>query len=177
MQIEAYKLQYNIENFLIARPANTYGPYDNFNPVSALIIPALIYRLFDGENPLSVWGDGSAVRDFVYAGDVADFMIKMVEQNEAVPLNVGSGEPVNIKSVAETVVKHAGKIFGKTIDIKWDTTKPSGEKYRVTSIEKAKSILGWSPKVSLDAGIEKTVKWYNENKSKLIKRYDIMSED
>ena len=177
MQIEAYRLQYNIENFLIARPANTYGPYDNFNPVSALIIPALIYRLFDGENPLSVWGDGSAVRDFIYAGDVADFMIKMVEQNEAVPLNVGSGEPVNIKSVAETVVKHAGKIFGKTIDIKWDTTKPSGEKYRVTSIEKAKSILGWSPKVSLDAGVEKTVKWYNENKSNLMRRYDIMSED
>lgn len=177
MQIEAYKLQYNLENFLIARPANTYGPYDNFNPVSALIIPALIYRLFDGENPLSVWGDGSAVRDFVYAGDVADFMIKMVEQNEAVPLNVGSGEPITIKSVAETVVKHAENILGEKIDIRWDTTKPAGEKYRVTSIEKAKSVLGWSPQVSLDAGIEKTVKWYNEKKSNLMKRYDIMSEE
>jgi len=177
MQIEAYKLQYNIENFLIARPANTYGPYDNFNPVSALIIPALIYRVFEGENPLSVWGDGSAVRDFVYASDVADFMMQMVEQNEATPLNVGSGEPITIKSVAETVVKHAEKALKKQIDIKWDTTKPTGEKYRVTSIKEAKSILGWSPKVSLDAGIEKTVKWYSENRSKLIKRYDIMSED
>ena len=177
MQIEAYKLQYNLENFLTVRPANTYGPYDNFNPVSALIIPALIYRVFEGENPLTVWGDGSAVRDFVYSGDVAGFMIKMVEQNETAPLNVGSGEAITIKSIAETVVKHCEKILKKKIDIQWDTTKPTGEKYRVTSIEKAKSILGWSPQVSLDAGIEKTVKWYNLNKSKLIKRHTIMKED
>ena len=177
MQIEAYKLQYDLDNFLTVRPANTYGPYDNFNPVSALIIPALIYRVFENENPLTVWGDGSAVRDFVYSDDVADFMIQMVEKNENTPLNVGSGEHFTIKSVAETVVKHAEKIFEKKIGIKWDTTKPTGEKYRVTSIEEAKSILGWSPRVSLDAGIEKTVKWYNENKSKMIKRYDIMSGD
>jgi len=177
MQIEAYKLQYNLDNFLTVRPANTYGPYDNFNPVSALIIPALIYRVFEGENPLTVWGDGSAVRDFVYSDDVADFMIQMVEKNENTPLNVGSGEPFTIKSVAETVVKHAEKTLGEKIEINWDTTKPTGEKYRVTSIEEAKSILGWSPRVSLDAGIEKTVQWYSENKSKLIKRYDIMSED
>ena len=177
MQIEAYKLQYNLENFLTVRPANTYGPYDNFNPISALIIPALIYRVFEGENPLTVWGDGSAVRDFVYSEDVADFMIQMVEQNETTPLNVGSGEAITIKSVAETVVKHCEKILEKKIDIQWDTTKPTGEKYRVTSIEKAKSILGWSPQVSLDAGIEKTVKWYNLNKSKLIKRHTIMKED
>ncbi|MBC8393189.1 MAG: NAD-dependent epimerase/dehydratase family protein [Deltaproteobacteria bacterium] len=177
MQIEAYKLQYNLENFMTVRPANTYGPHDNFNPVSALIIPALIYRLFEGENPLTVWGDGSAVRDFVYADDVADFMIQMVEQNETIPLNVGSGEPTAIKFVAETVVKHAEKVLGNKIDIKWDTTKPTGEKYRVTSIEKAKSILGWTPEISLDAGIERTVRWYGENRSKLIKRYDIMTED
>jgi GDP-L-fucose synthase len=177
MQIEAYKLQYNIENFLTVRPANTYGPYDNFNPVSALIIPALIYRVFEGENPLEVWGDGTAVRDFVYADDVADFMILVVEKNEATPLNVGSGEPITIKSVAETVVKHAETILDKKINIEWDSTKPTGEDYRVTSIEKAKSILGWSPSVSFDTGVEKTVKWYNSNKSRLIARYNIMTED
>ena len=177
MQIEAYKLQYDLENFMTVRPTNTYGPYDNFNPVSALIIPALIYRLFEGESPLTVWGDGSAVRDFVYSADVAEFMIKMVEKNENTPLNVGSGEPITIRSIAETVVKHAEKILNKKIDIKWDTSKPTGEKYRVASIKEAKSILGWTPATSLDEGIEKTVRWYGENRSKLIKRYDIMTGD
>jgi len=176
MQIEAYKLQYNLENFLIARPANTYGPHDNFNPVSALIIPALIYRVFCGENPLTVWGDGSVVRDFVYASDVADFMIQMVEQNVNTPLNVGSGNFVDIKSIAETVIKHAENTLNRKIDIKWDTTKPTGEKYRVTSIKKSQALLGWSPKVSLDEGIKNTVAWYSKNRTKQIKRHDIMTE-
>lgn len=177
MQIEAYKLQYNIENFLTIRPGNTYGPYDNFNSTSALIIPALIHRIVEGENPLTVWGDGSVVRDFVYSDDVADLMILMVQRNETTPLNAGSGEPLTIKTVAETIVKHAERILDKKINIQWDTTKPQGEKYRVTSIEEAKARLAWSPKVSFDAGIEKTIKWYTANKSKLIKRYSIMSED
>ena len=177
MQIEAYKLQYDIENFLIVRPANTYGPYDNFNPESALIIPALIYRAFDGENPLKIWGDGTTVRDFVFADDVADFMLLMTEKNENISLNVGSGEPVTIKSIAEKVVQQVEKVMNKKIPIVWDSTKPSGEKYRVTSIEKAKSVLGWTPLISLDSGIEQTVRWYNDNKSNLINRYSIISEE
>jgi len=177
MQIQAYKLQYDIRNFLTVRPGNTYGPYDNFNSTSALIIPALIYRVFEGENPLTVWGDGTAVRDFVFADDVADFMILMIEKKERAPLNVGGGEAVTIKTVAETIVQHAERILDKKIDIKWDITKPVGEKYRVTGIQQAKSRFGWSPKVSIDAGIEKTMKWYSANSSKTIKRYSVISED
>lgn len=177
MQIEAYKLQYETEGFMTIRPGNTFGPYDNFNSASALIIPALIQRVVDGENPLAVWGDGSAVRDFVYANDVADLMILMVQKNVTEPLNAGSGEPLTIKTVAETIVRHAEKILGHEIGIEWDTSKPQGEKYRVTSIEKATSELGWSPKVSFDSGIANTINWYVENKSKLIARYSILSED
>jgi len=177
MQIEAYKLQYDIDNFLIVRPANTYGPYDNFNPESALIIPALVYRAFDGENPLKIWGDGTTIRDFVFADDVADFMLLMTEKNVNISLNVGSGEPVSIKSIAEKVVQQVEKVLNKKITIIWDTTKPSGEKYRVTSIEKAKSNLGWTPQISLDSGIEQTVRWYNDNKSNLFNRYSIISEE
>jgi len=177
MQIEAYRLQYDLENFITVRPANTYGPFDNFNPVSALIIPALIYRIFEGENPLNIWGDGSTVRDFVYADDVADFMILMMEKNETAPLNVGSGEPITIKRVAETVVRHAEKRRGERIGIEWDNSKPTGEKYRVTSIKEAESRLGWFPKVGLDEGIEKTVAWYDGHKSKQIKRHSVLSED
>jgi len=176
MQIEAYKLQYDLENFFTVRPANTYGPYDNFNPISALIVPALIYRVFGGENPLTVWGDGSAVRDFIFSDDVADFMIEIVEKNERTPLNVGSGDPVDIKLVAETVVRQAQDILGHKVEIAWDRSKPTGEKFRVTSIKKSKEILGWTPKVSLEEGIKRTVRWYSDNKDRLFKRHDIMSE-
>lgn len=177
LQIQAYNLQYELDNFLTVRPGNTYGPYDNFNPESALIIPALIYRAIEGENPLTVWGDGSSIRDFVFADDVAEFMMLMVQKNEKAPLNVGGGEPVTIKTVAETIVELAQKILNRKIDIEWDTEKPTGEKYRVTSIEQSKSKLGWSPGVSLKAGIERTIRWYVENRFELINRYSIMSEE
>jgi GDP-L-fucose synthase len=176
MQIESYKLQYNLKNFLIARPTNTYGPYDNFNPASALIIPALIHRVFNGENPLIVWGDGSAVRDFVFSDDVADFLILMTEKNNPGPLNVGNGEAVDIRTVAETIVHHAEKLMNKKINIQWEERKPVGEKYRVTSIEKAKNQLGWLPRTGLDNGILKTMEWYQKNKTSLLKRYTILSE-
>lgn len=175
MQIEAYKHQYGLKNFLVARPTNTYGPYDNFNSASALIIPALIYRIFNGENPLVVWGDGTAVRDFVYCDDVADFLILMVLKNTQEAFNVGSGEPLMIKTVVEIIVRNAQKILGKKIDLQWDLSRVTGEKYRVTSIEKAKTEMGWSPGIDFETGILKTIQWYQENKSHLPQRYTILS--
>lgn len=176
MQIDAYRLQYGLENFFIARPTNTYGPYDNFNIDAALVIPALIYRIFQGENPLRIWGDGSAVRDFVFSDDVADFLILMVEKNETGPFNVSSGKAVSIKTIAETIARNAGKITGRKINIEWDPGKPSGEKYRVASIDKARKSLGWTPQTTLDEGIFRTIEWYRSNRSNLPKRYTILSE-
>jgi GDP-L-fucose synthase len=177
MQIEAYKQQYSLADFLIARPTNTYGPHDNFNAASGLIIPALISRIFDGERPLKVWGDGSAVRDFIFSDDVADFLMLLMERNIPEPLNVGSGLPVTIKSVVETIVKHAELSTGRKIAVKWDLGKPAGEQYRVTSIEKARNTLGWEPRIDLETGISRTIEWYSKNKTKLLKRYSILSTD
>ncbi|MEW6008103.1 MAG: NAD-dependent epimerase/dehydratase family protein [Candidatus Omnitrophota bacterium] len=177
MQIEAYKLQYNLENFFIVRPTNTYGPYDNFNPHSALVIPALIYRVFNGEDPLTIWGDGSAVRDFVYSQDVADFLILMIIKNTRGPFNVGSGLPLSIKALAEIIVASAEKFIGRKVAIRWDTTRQTGEKHRVASIDKAKFQLGWSPKIDINTGIRKTIEWYYLHKTNLLERYSILSED
>jgi len=177
MQIEAYRLQYHLENFFIARPTNTYGPYDNFNPVSSLIIPALIHRVFKGENPLVIWGDGSAVRDFIFCEDVADFLMLMVAENASGPFNVGSGVPVSIKTVAETVARQAEKFIGKKVILRWDKTKAAGERFRVASIQKAKTQLGWSPKTDLNTGILKTIEWYVAHRSFLPDRYTILSEE
>jgi len=177
MQIEAYKLQYNLENFIIARPSNTYGPYDNFNDVSALVIPALIYRIFEGEDPLTIWGDGSAVRDFIYSKDVADFLILMVNKNASGPFNVGSGRPISIKKLAKVIVSQAEKFIKKKVRIRWDMREKTGEQWRVVSIEKAKTQLGWSAKTDLTTGIYNTIKWYSLNKSNQLERYNILSDD
>jgi GDP-L-fucose synthase len=177
MQIEAYKMQYSLGNFFIARPSNTYGPFDNFNPESALIIPSLIYRIFNGENPLTVWGDGTAVRDFIFSEDVADFLMLMVERNAAGPMNVGSGAPVTIGDVADIIVRHAQKFIERKIEIRWDPQKPAGEKSRVTSIEKARDQLGWSPQTEIAVGISTTIDWFSRNRSNLMERYSILSRE
>ena len=78
LQAEAYKIEYGWDKISIVRPANVYGPYDNFDPANAMVIPSLIYRALDGEAPLTVWGDGTPIRDFIHARDVARGMMLMV---------------------------------------------------------------------------------------------------
>ena len=80
LQAEAYAIEYGWERISIVRPANVYGPFDNFDPGSAMVIPSLINRATSGENPLLVWGDGSQIRDFVHADDVARGMLVVVEK-------------------------------------------------------------------------------------------------
>ena len=75
LQIQAYKKQYNLNNFYIVRPCNVYGPGDNFDPDNAMVIPTLFNRIYNKENPVTIWGDGSSIRDFAYAEDVADGVI------------------------------------------------------------------------------------------------------
>ena len=75
MQIVAYRIQYGLENYSVIRPCNVYGPGDNFDPENAMVIPSLMYRILSKENPVVVWGDGSAVRDFAFSRDVAEGVI------------------------------------------------------------------------------------------------------
>ena len=137
LQAEAYKIQYNLKNFSIVRPANVYGPGDNFDPNNAMVIPSLINRAISGENPLTVWGDGSAIRDFIYSEDVAKGMLKVVEKNYNKPVNLGSGKGVSIKKIANAIAK---MVPGGPIKIIWDKTKPSGDKMRKMSTKRALSL-------------------------------------
>ncbi len=177
MQIDAYRLQYSLDSFLTGRITNTYGPYDNFNPESALVIPALIQRAFAGENPLNIWGDGSAQRDFLYSDEAAECLMLMAERNLAGPYNVASGVPVSVKDIAETVADCVGSFTGRKVDVVFDASKPTGEKYRIASIDKVKEEMGWEPKVDLSEGIRRTVEWYGRNCDALPERYSILSGD
>lgn len=156
---EAYHLEYGWDAVRIVRPSNVYGPYDDFNPETAQVIPALISRMVNGENPLTVWGNGSAIRDFIYSEDVAFWILEAVEKAPpCIPINLGNGVGVTIKQIADTIANS----LSPNPNILWDVDKPSGDPCRVLSMDRAKQILNYYPRTSLEDGINKTVKWYKE---------------
>ena len=156
---EAYHLEYGWDAVRIVRPSNVYGPYDDFNPETAQVIPALISRMVNGENPLKVWGNGSAIRDFIYSEDVAFWILEAVEKAPpCIPINLGNGVGVTIKQIADTIANS----LSPNPNILWDVDKPSGDPCRVLSMDRAKQILNYYPRTSLEDGINKTVKWYKE---------------
>jgi GDP-L-fucose synthase len=167
LQAEAYSIQYNWNKVSIVRPANVYGDYDNFNPENAMVIPSLIRKAQENE-VLEVWGDGSPIRDFIHADDVAQGMIFAVENGITEPINLGSGSGFSIKEIVYMVVKHSNK----SLTVKWLTDKPMGDKIRLFDMTRANN-YGFYPKVSLEDGISKTTKWFIENKEILDKRYNV----
>ncbi len=168
LQAEAYKIQYGWERIAIVRPANVYGPYDNFDFQNAMVVPSLIKRAIDGENPLVVWGDGSARRDFIHARDVARGMLLAATHANGEPINLGSGVGVSIKQLVETIVSY----LDLKPDVIWDTTKPKGDQMRVMDITRARAI-GFEPEISLAQGIKEVMTWYAENRQTTTKRYDV----
>ena len=171
LQAEAYEIQYKWDNISIVRPANVYGPYDNFDPENAMVIPSLIHRASSGERPLTVWGDGSPIRDFIYSKDVALGMMKVMELGYNKPINLGSGDRVTIKQIAETI---AGYMPDKC-EIIWDSSKPSGDKKRLMNTKRAESI-GIYAETDLNQGIKETIDWYNANYKNDLNRYNAFTD-
>ena len=147
----AIRATYGYENISIVRPANIYGPNDNFGK-NSMVIPALIKKGYE-DDVINVWGDGSPTRDFIYCEDVAKGMLHMVENKVNDTVNLGSGEGVKISDIANTI----GKYFDK--EVEYDTTKPNGDMKRLMSMKRAND-YGFTPTTSLDDGIRKTIDWY-----------------
>lgn len=171
LQAESYQIEYGWKGVSIVRPANVYGPYDNFDPNNAMVIPSLIRRAVDGEDPLVVWGDGSAIRDFIHARDVARGMLRAIEKEITEPFNLGSGIGTSIKELVEIVVSN----LDSKPKVVWDTTKPAGDRRRVLDTTRAKS-FGFEPSISIREGVRSTVKWYQENRGKTDQRYNVFTE-
>ena len=147
----AIRATYGYENISIVRPANIYGPNDNFGK-NSMVIPALIKKGHE-DDVINVWGDGSPTRDFIYCEDVARGMLHMVENKVNDTVNLGSGEGVKISDIANTIGRHFDK------EVKYDTTKPNGDMKRLMSMKRAND-YGFKPTTSLDDGIQKTIDWY-----------------
>jgi GDP-L-fucose synthase len=172
LQADAYKIEYNWDKISIVRPANVYGPYDNFDPANAMVIPSLIHRAMSGERPLTVWGDGSPIRDFIHARDVARGMLLAVEKGINEPINLGSGTGVTIKQIAEIV---AANVPGGPAELVWDTTKPAGDAKRLMDMTRANS-YGFTPGISIEDGIKETIEWYAKHQQEANNRYNAFTE-
>lgn len=157
-QIYAYGVQYGLDNFSVVRPSNVYGPGGDFHPENSLVIPSLMYRIFHNVRPLIVWGDGTAVRDFVYSRDVAEgIILAQYYGTKGSFINLGSGKPCSIKELLETL-----KTF---IDFEYafDPSKPKGAKTRLMDISLARNMVQYNPSTSLASGLKKTWEWFVNN--------------
>jgi len=165
---EAYRQQHGF-NAISLMPTNLYGPNDNFDLETSHVLPAMIAKFhymkehgyaIDMGGPyygsVKLWGDGSAMREFLHVDDLAEACYTCMQQyDEADHINIGTGEDVTIKELAESI----SRVVGFMGDIEWDATKPNGTPRKVLNVDKIKS-LGWEPKISLREGIEKTYEWY-----------------
>lgn len=144
----------------IARPYNAYGPRDNFDPKTSHVIPALIKRIFDEENPLVVWGSGKQTRSFLYVEDFARGLLEITEKYPNIdPVNLGTKEEITIERLARLLVK----LSAKKIKVTFDTKKPDGQPRRNCDIRKAKKLFGYEAKIPLELGLSKTIKWYKQH--------------
>jgi len=157
--LQAYNKQYGFKGVSLM-PSNLYGIGDKFHPENGHVIPAMMTK-FNNSNGKSVtfWGDGTPMREFLYADDLADACLFAIDHFENAELiNVGSGENVSIKNLANIV---AG-VVGYHGDIEWDTSRPNGTPNRPLDYSKMTE-LGWKPKHSLHEGLKKTYQWFVEN--------------
>ena len=163
MMCQAYRQQHGF-NAISLMPTNLYGPNDNFDLETSHVLPAMIAKFHAALNhsehwEVKLWGDGSAMREFLHVDDLAEACYTCMQNyDDSEHINVGTGEDVTIKELAETIAD----VVGYDRYINWDTTKPNGTPRKVLNVDKIKT-LGWEPKISLREGIEKTYEWYKKN--------------
>ena len=160
VQARCYVEQYPIK-VALPRPYNAYGPRDDFEWETSHVIPALIRKVSEGQNPIPVWGDGSQTRSFLYVSDfVEGLMLTLEHHAECDPINIGSDEEVTIANLIRLIIK----LTGSDADIEFDLSKPGGQPRRIGDYTKAQKLLGFKAKVSLAEGLKRTIEWYQESR-------------
>ncbi len=141
----------------LARCTAIFGPNDNFDLKTCHVVPALIRRVLNDENPFTAWGSPDVVRDFLYVKDVVKGALLILEKGESMkPYNLGYGNGITIGEILDTILK----VTGKNPEIVWDNSKPTTIPFRAVSIERIKTELGFEPKYTFKEGIKETIDWY-----------------
>jgi GDP-L-fucose synthase len=162
-QSQAYRDQYGF-NSIVLFPVNLYGPRDNFDLQTSHVIPALIRKCVsakeEGRTEITLWGDGSPTREFLYVEDAAEGILLAAEQyEENLPVNLGTGEEISIRDLARLIAAEVGF----TGQIQWDATKPNGQPRRCLDVSRAKQLFGFQSRHGLSDGVRKTVQWFQSH--------------
>jgi len=168
----SYNVQYGT-NYISVMPTNLYGPGDTYDTENGHVLPAMIKKFHEakitGKDKVTLWGDGSPYREFLFSDDLADALLFLMDSKDASEIgeliNIGTGTDLTIRELAELIyqIVYADKP-GKSCSIEWDTSKPNGTPRKLLNIEKLSS-LGWKAKTCLKDGIEKAYKDFLKNKS------------
>ena len=161
--VQAYRNQYGLK-WISAMPTNMYGPRDNFDLENSHVLPALLRKFDDAKNSgaasVTLWGSGAPRREFLHADDLGRACLYLLEHyNDDVAINVGVGEDISIKELAELIQRITG-FEGK---IEWDSSKPDGTPRKLLDVSRITN-LGWKAQISLEDGIRSTYEWYKANK-------------
>jgi nucleoside-diphosphate-sugar epimerase len=155
---QAYREQYGLDVIHLLL-VNLYGPRDNFDLATSHVIPALIRKMADHPDRIMLWGDGSPTREFLFVEDAAEGIVLAGERYESgEPVNLGSGEEIAIRDLAQLVAE----LTGFTGVIEWDTSKPNGQPRRRLDVTRAREQFGWEARTPLREGLERTITWYRE---------------
>ena len=163
VQSQAYRQQFDF-NSIVLFLTNLYGPKDHFDPTSATVIPALINKISSAkkqnEKSISIWGDGTPTRDFLYVQDaVRGLMLAAEKYDEGLPINLGSDQETTINELVNLI----SKIIGFKGQIKWDKSKPNGQPRRKVSNKLAEEKLGFKSETTLEEGLQKTIEWFQKH--------------
>jgi GDP-L-fucose synthase len=166
VQAQAYHQQYGF-NTIYLLPVNLYGPRDNFDLETSHVIPALIRKCLEARSrkgkSITVWGDGSPTREFLYVEDAAEGILLASERyNEIEPVNLGSGSEIRVKDLVNLIAK----LTGFEGEIFWDTSKPNGQPRRALDISRAQDYFGFKARMPFEEGLRRTIKWYLKNDGK-----------
>ena len=145
----------------IVRPTAVYGRWDNFDAEAGHVIPALIMRAVNKENPFVVWGTGDEIRDFLHISDLARGCLLALEKYAVCdPINIGYGETVSVRQVANSILRNADHADAEVI---FDSSRPTTIPFRAVDTSKARRILGFKPSISIEEGLADTVAWYKNS--------------
>jgi GDP-L-fucose synthase len=167
VQAQAYRQQYGFNSIHLI-PVNLYGPWDNFDPASSHVIPALIKNCIDareaGHPSIEVWGTGAASREFIYVDDAAEGIVLGTERYDGVDaVNLGTGREITIRDLVELIAE----LTGFAGEIAWDASKPDGQPRRALDTTRAREAFGFTATTSFDAGLRETIRWYERRRSDL----------
>jgi len=170
VQSEGYRQQYGM-NSIVLFPVNLYGPRDNFDLESSHVIPAMIRKFVGartrGEPEVTLWGDGSATREFLYVDDAAEGILLAAERYDSSdPVNLGNGVEITIRDLASKIAA-AARYEGRFV---WDTSKPNGQPRRQLDVTRARERFGFVAKTPFDVGLRATVEYYENNQKEIESR-------